>query len=131
MIHYVSNHPKCRLQLFFSRTFLPGTLWIKLASQDDIIYKTYEIYGVAALIGGGGSVMLITSLALTAELIGQNPESGAFVYGSMSLSDKVSNGVAVVLIQNFIPGTIDTCTDCQLYYRYSLQRSREDIASLV
>ena len=61
--------------------------------------------------------MLITSLSVTAELIGCNPESGAFVYGSMSLSDKVSNGVAVILIQKFIPSTIDTCTDCQLYYR--------------
>ena len=81
------------------------------------MYKTYEIYGVAALIGAGGSIMLITSLSLTAELIGPNTESGAFVYGSMSLSDKVSNGVAVILVQKYIPSTIDTCSDCILYYR--------------
>jgi hypothetical protein len=29
--------------------------------------------------------------------------SGAFVYGCMSFVDKLSNGVAVVLIQNFQP----------------------------
>ena len=35
----------------------------------------------------------------------------------MSLTDKVSNGLAVVLIQHFIPPTIDTCDLCREYFR--------------
>jgi len=49
--------------------------------------------------GAGSSVMLVTSLGITADLIGLNTESGAFVYGAMSFVDKLSNGVAVTLIQ--------------------------------
>ena len=61
--------------------------------------------------------MLITSLSLTADLIGRNSESGAFVYGSMSLTDKISNGVAVILIQHFIPTNMDTCSKCRFYFK--------------
>jgi hypothetical protein len=49
--------------------------------------------------GAGSSVMLVTSLSITADLIGPNTESGAFVYGAMSFIDKLSNGVAVTVIQ--------------------------------
>jgi len=49
--------------------------------------------------GAGSSVMLVTSLGITADLIGLNTESGAFVYGAMSFVDKLSSGVAVTLIQ--------------------------------
>ena len=49
--------------------------------------------------GAGSSVMLVTSLGITADLIGLNTESGAFVYGAMSFIDKLSNGVAVTMIQ--------------------------------
>lgn len=46
--------------------------------------------------------MLVTSLGVTADLIGKNTESGAFAYGIMSFTDKLSNGVVVMLIQYFI-----------------------------
>ena len=49
--------------------------------------------------------MLVTSLSITADLIGSNVESGAFVYGAMSFCDKLSNGAAVMLIQNLNPCT--------------------------
>ena len=53
--------------------------------------------------GAGGSTMLITSLAFTADLIGPHVESGAFVYGAMSFTDKLSNGITVVIIQYLHP----------------------------
>lgn len=43
--------------------------------------------------------MLVTSLGITADLIGKNTQSGAFVYGAMSFTDKMANGVAILLIQ--------------------------------
>lgn len=46
--------------------------------------------------------MLVTSLGITADLIGRNTENGAFVYGVMSFMDKLSNGFAVMLIQYLV-----------------------------
>jgi len=66
-------------------------------------FRTYGIYGVASLFGAGGSTMLITSLAVTADLIGGQVESGAFVYGAMSFTDKLANGISVYIIQYLHP----------------------------
>ncbi|XP_042229849.1 major facilitator superfamily domain-containing protein 12-like isoform X2 [Homarus americanus] len=84
------------------------------------LYKDYLLYGVASLLGAGGSILLVTSLSFTADLIGPNVESGAFVYGAMSFTDKLSNGVAVMLIQNLNPCKTPfrtCCPLCEGYYR--------------
>lgn len=60
-------------------------------------------YGASALLGVGGSTLLVTALTMLADLIGENVETGAFVYGAMSFTDKLSNGLAVQLIQIFHP----------------------------
>ena len=44
-------------------------------SKDDSTFKNIEIYFIAISIGSGGSGMLITSLSITAQLIGKNVES--------------------------------------------------------
>lgn len=43
--------------------------------------------------------MLVTSLGLTADLIENATDTAAFVYGAMSFTDKLANGVAIVVIQ--------------------------------
>jgi len=43
--------------------------------------------------------MLVTTLGFTADLIGPDTDSGAFVYGSMSFADKLINGVAIMIVQ--------------------------------
>ncbi|XP_053405307.1 major facilitator superfamily domain-containing protein 12-like isoform X2 [Mercenaria mercenaria] len=78
------------------------------------------VYGAAILSGIGGSTMLVTSLAMTADLIGDNTESGAFVYGAMSFTDKLSNGVAIALIQQLHPCGAGCCPLCAPYYRHIL-----------
>ncbi|XP_071167682.1 major facilitator superfamily domain-containing protein 12-like isoform X1 [Mytilus edulis] len=75
-----------------------------------------QTYGAAVLLGIGGSTMLVTSLSMTADMIGENTESGGFVYGSMSFTDKLSNGLAVTLIQFLHPCTA-CCPHCNAYYR--------------
>ncbi|XP_061153552.1 major facilitator superfamily domain containing 12b isoform X2 [Syngnathus typhle] len=62
-----------------------------------------SIYGAAVLLGAGSAVILVMSLSMTAKLIGEQTQSGAFVYGSMSLTDKVANGVGVIIIQSIRP----------------------------
>ena len=63
-----------------------------LGHEDDSEFTDFKIYIIAVLMGLGGAAMLITSLSITAELIGDNKESSVFVYGAMSLVYKVSNG---------------------------------------
>ncbi|RWS26271.1 major facilitator superfamily domain-containing protein 12-like protein [Leptotrombidium deliense] len=89
--------------------------WLYFGTGE--VYRKYEIYGVAILIGFSGSTMLITSLGITNDLIGNNNSSGAFVFGAMSFLDKLSNGVAVMLIQLHHPCERHTCASCNDYYR--------------
>ncbi|XP_066945029.1 major facilitator superfamily domain-containing protein 12-like isoform X2 [Macrobrachium rosenbergii] len=84
-------------------------------------YCHYWLYAVTALMGSGASIMLVTSLSITADLIGPCVESGAFVYGAMSFTDKVSNGIAVMIIQHFNPCSNspfgNCCPKCADYFR--------------
>lgn len=70
------------------------------------------IYVVAYLLGSGGSIILVSSLGITTDLIGEKTDSGAFIYGLMSFTDKLANGVAVVIIQYLHKDTSNTT-----YYR--------------
>ncbi|XP_052239243.1 major facilitator superfamily domain-containing protein 12-like isoform X2 [Dreissena polymorpha] len=82
------------------------------------------VYLAAVLSGIGGSTILVTSLAMTSDLIKDNNESGAFVYGAMSFTDKLSNGVVIVIIQQLHPCAVimfkeirGCCPLCKEYYR--------------
>lgn len=82
-------------------------------------YCTYEIYAVAVLVGVATSTLLIISLSITSDLIGNSVSSGAFVFGAMSFVDKLSNGLAIVLIQDLHP-CIACCSHCKWYYQQIL-----------
>jgi len=56
----------------------------------DSNYSAKQIYGVALLLGSASSIMLVASLSLTADFIGADTDSSAFIYGFMSLTDKVN-----------------------------------------
>ncbi|KAJ7414336.1 Major facilitator superfamily domain-containing protein 12 [Willisornis vidua] len=78
-----------------------------------------EIYGMAVLLGAGSATILVTSLSMTADLIGTNTHSSAFVYGAMSFTDKMANGVAVMVIQNLHPCPTELCClACVAFYRW-------------
>ncbi|XP_018551220.1 major facilitator superfamily domain-containing protein 12 [Lates calcarifer] len=77
-----------------------------------------SIYGAAVLLGAGSATILVMSLSMTATLIGEQTQSGAFVYGSMSLTDKVANGVGVIIIQSVRPCSTESCCPaCVWFYR--------------
>ncbi|XP_063394987.1 major facilitator superfamily domain-containing protein 12-like [Cydia fagiglandana] len=96
--------------VFGTACAMTGFWWIYFELNDN--FKTYFIYVVAVLIGFGGAIMLVTSLALTADLVGAQTEASAFVYGLMSFTDKLACGLAIVVIQNFAEGADSS------YYRY-------------
>ena len=79
---------------------LGGCIWTYISGYESVAYFVkWGIYVVAVMLGTGGSTVLITSLSITADLIGNNTEGGAFVYGIMSLVDKFSNGIIIMVIQ--------------------------------
>lgn len=97
---------------------LVSCVWIYLGSGPN--YESREIYAVAILLGSGSSVTLVTSLCITADLIGDSTDSGAAVYSAVTFADKLFNGLAVMLIESL------KCADrraCPHYYR--------DVLSLV
>uniref|UniRef100_A0A8C5U1A3 Major facilitator superfamily domain containing 12 n=1 Tax=Malurus cyaneus samueli TaxID=2593467 RepID=A0A8C5U1A3_9PASS len=78
-----------------------------------------EIYGLAVLLGAGSATILVTSLSMTADLIGTNTHNSAFVYGAMSFTDKMANGLAVMAIQNLHPCPTELCCPaCVDFYRW-------------
>uniref|UniRef100_K9J160 Major facilitator superfamily domain-containing protein 12 n=1 Tax=Desmodus rotundus TaxID=9430 RepID=K9J160_DESRO len=78
--------------------------WVALADELGV-----AVYAAAVLLGLGSATILVTSLAMTADLIGPHTHSGAFVYGAMSFSDKVANGLAVMVIQSLHPCSSELC----------------------
>jgi len=89
-------------------TYLIGLVFILGAC----IYMAFnniglQMYVASVILGVGSSTILVASLSLTADLIGKNTECSGFVFGSMSFTDKVSNGIAVLVIQALAP-------DCEL-----------------
>ncbi|XP_061588685.1 major facilitator superfamily domain-containing protein 12a [Cololabis saira] len=78
-----------------------------------------QIFGAAVLLGTGSATILVISLAMTAELIADQTQSGAFVYGAMSFTDKLANGIAVMLIQTLHPcHSGGCCPACVWFYHY-------------
>ena len=50
------------------------------------------VYPLAAIQGVGIAIMLNTATSLISDVIGNDSENSAFVYGSYSLFDKCANG---------------------------------------
>ncbi len=62
--------------------------------HDMYIYTSH-----APCTGLGAGIVGVSALSLIANLIGNNCESGAFVYGSMSFADKIANGSAIMVAE--------------------------------
>lgn len=50
--------------------------------------------------GAGSSITLVSSLCVTADLIGPHSHQGASVYSIVTFADKLVTGIAVVAIEN-------------------------------
>lgn len=94
-----------------------GSVYFYFMPQLALKYRS-AVYGACALLGMGGSTLLINSLAMISQMIERNTDTSAFVYGSMSLLDKLSNGAAIMVIQYLHPCKMDVvcCPKCQRYY---------------
>jgi hypothetical protein len=57
------------------------------------------VYGIAVLLGAGTSVVMVSGVSFVNDLVGNNLETSAFVYGCMSFTDKLCTGAVVLAIQ--------------------------------
>ncbi|CAL8314514.1 unnamed protein product [Gadus morhua 'NCC'] len=106
-------------QIGTAMTYFLGLLLVMAFSYwvllDDQMGE--RVYGAAVLLGAGSATILVMSLSMTADLIGDQTQSGAFVYGAMSFTDKVANGAAVMVIQAVHPcHTMVCCPACVWFY---------------
>jgi len=84
-----------------------GCLVIGSSIWFEFIYTADDqIWGLAVLLGAGSAGVLILSLAVIADLIGEYTASSAFIYGAFSVTDKLLNGAAIAIIQ-----VISPCSD--------------------
>ncbi|XP_050437782.1 major facilitator superfamily domain-containing protein 12-like [Adelges cooleyi] len=84
-------------------------LWCYVGNGFE--YTHYDVYIVTITIGVASSVLLVTSQGFTTDFIGSRSHRGAFIFGLMSFSDKVSCGVIVMVVQYL------RCDTCPAYYR--------------
>ncbi|XP_049876892.1 major facilitator superfamily domain-containing protein 12-like isoform X2 [Pectinophora gossypiella] len=91
---------------------LTSSVWIALAIDPQA--SIVQIYLVATLIGAGSSITLVSSLCLTADLIGPHTHQGAAIYSIVTFADKLVTGIAVVAIENY---KCDNAINCPQYYR--------------
>lgn len=98
--------------LLGSTLSLVSCLWIALAIDPNA--NITQIYFVAVLIGAGSSITLVSSLCVTANLIGTHSHQGAAIYSIVTFADKLVTGIAVVAIENY---KCANSLECPQYYR--------------
>ncbi|XP_072560556.1 major facilitator superfamily domain-containing protein 12 [Paramormyrops kingsleyae] len=111
LVMYVSGIPCSLVMKPFSQligksmTYFVGLLFIMAFSYWVLLssHMGLEVYGAAVLLGSGSATILVMSLSMTSDLIGDQTQTGAFVFGAMSFTDKVANGLGVMIIQVLYP----------------------------
>eukprot|EP00300_Choanocystis_sp_HF-7_P030537 c39395_g1_i1.p1 GENE.c39395_g1_i1~~c39395_g1_i1.p1 ORF type:complete len:504 (+),score=85.64 c39395_g1_i1:65-1576(+) len=85
----------------------------------------YAVFAMATLLGVGNSTCMITSVSMVGDLAGSRVNSAAFLYGLMSFTDKLSNGLVIFLVQlhreslvnNYCNGSDDNCEELGKFTR--------------
>jgi len=87
---------------------------------------TYHYLCLAAVcFGSGSAITSVLSLSTTANLIGNDTDCGAFIYSSVTFSDKLINGLAIMGIEFMKCPNLEECSH---YYRDVLAFSSGSLA---
>ncbi len=76
---------------------ISGCAWVALAAPPTS--SSIHLYGIAFLMGTGSSVTMISSLCITADMIGRHADQSGFIYSAVTFADKLITGVVVVVIE--------------------------------
>lgn len=77
-----------------------GTIGVFFLGVGESVVAVIIVF---VIFGLGSNALVCSSMELITELIGPNTITGGFVFGIMSLTDKVSNGIVVVIVETFAP----------------------------
>uniref|UniRef100_A0AAG5DKR3 Uncharacterized protein n=1 Tax=Anopheles atroparvus TaxID=41427 RepID=A0AAG5DKR3_ANOAO len=88
-------------------------LWIALTPTAGT-FSTVALFVIASLFGAGSSITMISSLCITADMIGKHADQGGFIYSAVTFADKLITGVVVVIIESV---KCRDRTECPEYYR--------------
>lgn len=75
---------------------ISGCVWVALAAPSTAPPVT--LFSIAILFGVGSSFTMISSLCITADMIGQHADQSGVIYSAVTFSDKLISGVVVVVI---------------------------------
>lgn len=95
-----SNYYGHKIAYFFgSLISIIGCLWIGIASPLESS-SSIPLYIVAIIFGAGSSITMISSLSITADMIGKDSNTSGFIYSAVTFADKFITGVVVIAIEN-------------------------------
>uniref|UniRef100_A0A182R8M0 Major facilitator superfamily (MFS) profile domain-containing protein n=1 Tax=Anopheles funestus TaxID=62324 RepID=A0A182R8M0_ANOFN len=77
-------------------------------------FSTVSLFLIASLFGAGSSITMISSLCITADMIGKHADQGGFIYSAVTFADKLITGVVVVIIESV---KCHDRSECPEYYR--------------
>lgn len=83
--------------LFGSIASISGCLWVALAAPANA--SSYELAMIAVLFGAGSSITMISSLCITADMIGKHVDQSGFIYSAVTFADKLITGIVVFVIE--------------------------------
>uniref|UniRef100_A0A8D8A2W1 Major facilitator superfamily domain-containing protein 12 n=2 Tax=Culex pipiens TaxID=7175 RepID=A0A8D8A2W1_CULPI len=114
ILKYANRYVGNSLVYFVGSTVSLGVCsWIALSTSDGS-YTTFELLVIASLFGAGSSITMISSLCITADMIGKHADQGGFIYSAVTFADKLITGVVVVIIESM---KCKNRADCPDYYR--------------
>ncbi|XP_053658869.1 major facilitator superfamily domain-containing protein 12-like [Anopheles marshallii] len=88
-------------------------LWVALTPGSGS-FSTLSLFLIASLFGAGSSITMISSLCITADMIGKHADQGGFIYSAVTFADKLITGVVVVIIESV---KCHDRSECPEYYR--------------
>lgn len=112
-----------RLVIVVSAVGLLASLVIRIG--EGYIFSHYLVFPLLVVVGGVGGIFVVTNVNMTSDIV-SGSSCSAFVYGTICFINKLSFGVAVELIENFVVCQEDFHRDgdnaesCSGVYRYIL-----------
>lgn len=100
LLKYANRILGHQISYFFgSLISICGCVWVRsfMASPSA---SSIQLYGIAILFGAGSSITMISSLCITADMIGRNADQSGFIYSAVTFADKLITGIAVVVIES-------------------------------
>ncbi|KAG4066654.1 hypothetical protein HA402_007290 [Bradysia odoriphaga] len=91
---------------------ISGCVWVASAAPPTA--SSSHLYSIAVLFGAGSSITMISSLCITAKMIGKNADQGGFIYSAVTFADKLITGIVVLIIETI---KCDKRSECLEYYK--------------